>query len=131
MPKKESSPTDSFPAAASPTSLSSARNVRRLDLPLEDIIDIHRKSIDQLQLEGTRRKSLDPPHLEDVVVVDTRRQSHDQPPLEGIPCTHRKLLVLPYLDEVVNTRRKLRDPSSIEMVDADNLNDDNPLPVSS
>ena len=73
MPKKESSPTDSFPAAASSASLPSAHNVHRLDLPLKDIIDICRKSIDQPQLEGTRRKSLDPPQLEDIVVVDTRR----------------------------------------------------------
>ena len=64
MPKKESSPTDSSPAAASPASLPSARNVRRLDLPLEDIIDIHRKSIDKPQLEGTRRKSIDLSQLE-------------------------------------------------------------------
>jgi len=94
MPKKESSPTDSSPAAASPASLPSARNVRRLNLPLKDIIDIRRKSIDQPQLEGIRRKS----QLEDIVVVDTRRKS--------------------------------RDPSSVEMVDADNLDDDNPSPVS-
>ena len=107
MPKKESFPTDSSPAAASPASLPSARNVRRLDLPLEDIIDICRKSIDQPQLEGTCRKSIDPPQLEgtcrksldppqlleDVVVVDTRRQSYDQPPLEDITGTRRKLLV--------------------------------------
>ena len=59
MPKKESFPTDSSPAAVSSASLPSARNVHRLDLPLEDIIDIRRKSIDQPQLEGTRRKSLD------------------------------------------------------------------------
>ena len=62
MPKKESFPTDSSPAAASPASLHSARNVRRLDLPLKDIIDIRRNSIDQ-------------PQLEDVVVVDTRKKS--------------------------------------------------------
>ena len=98
MPKKESSPTDSSPAAASPASFPSARNIRRLNLPLEDIIDIRRKSIDQPQLEGTRRKSLDSPQLEDVVVVDTRKKSCD--------------------------------PSSVEMVDADNLDDDNPSPVS-
>ena len=61
MPKKKSSPTDSFSAAASPASLPSARNVRRLDLPLKDIIDIRRKSIDQPQLEDIRRKSLNPP----------------------------------------------------------------------
>ena len=102
----------------------------------------------QPQLEGTRRKSLDPPHLEDVVVVDTRRQSLDQPSLEDITDTRRKSLVPPYLDKVVdtckkslvppyledvvvvNTRRKLRGPSSVEMVDADNLDDDNPSPVS-
>ena len=148
MPKKESFPTDSSPAAASPASLHSARNVRRLDLPLKDIIDICRKSIDQFQLEGTRRKSLDPSQLKDVVVVDTCRQSHDQPPLEDITGTRRKSLVPPYLDEVVDTRkkslvppyledvvvvdthRKSRDPSSVEMVDADNLDDNNPSPVS-
>lgn len=118
MPKKESSPTDSSPAAVSPASLSSARNIRRLDLPLDDIIDI-----------GTRRKSLDPPPLEDI--VGTRRQSLDQPPLEDITGTRRQSLVPPYLEDVVvDTRRKSRDPSSVEMVDADNLNDDNPLPVS-
>ena len=61
MPKKESSPTDSSPAAASPASLPSARNICRLDLPLKDIIDIRRKSIDQPQLEGIRRKSINPP----------------------------------------------------------------------
>ena len=59
MPKKESFPTDSSPTATSPASIPSARNVRRLDLPLEDIIDIRRKSIDQPQLEDTRRKLLD------------------------------------------------------------------------
>ena len=80
MPKKESSPTDSSPAAVSPASLSSARNIRRLDLPLDDIIDI-----------GTRRKSLDPPPLEDI--VGTRRQSLDQPPLEDITGTRRQSLV--------------------------------------
>src|SRR3989337_120815 len=119
MPKKESSPTDSSPAAVSPASLSSARNIRRLDLPLDDIIDI-----------GTRRKSLDLPPLEDI--VGTRRQSLDQPPLEDITGTRRQSLVPPYLEDVVvvDTRRKSRDPSSVEMVDADNLNDDNPLPVS-
>jgi len=112
MPKKESSPTDSSPAAASPASLPSARNVRRLDLPLEDVIDICRKSIDQPQLESTRRKSIDPPQLE-----GTRRKSLDPPQL---------------LEDVVvvDTRRKSRDPSSVEMVDADNLDDDNPSPVS-
>ena len=90
MPKKESSPTDSSPAAASPASLPSTHNVCRLDLPLKDIIDIRRKSIDQPQLEGTcrksidlpqlegiRRKSLDPPQLLEDVVVNTRRQSHN------------------------------------------------------
>src|SRR5207253_11008195 len=82
MPKKESSPTDSSSAAAFSASLPSARNVRRLDLPLEDIIDICRKSIDQFQLEGTRRKSLDPSQLKDVVVVDTCRKSHNHPSLE-------------------------------------------------
>lgn len=129
MPKKESSPTDSSPAAVSPASLPSARNIRRLDLPLDDIIDIRRKSLDQPQLEGTRRKSLDPPPLEDI--VGTRRQSLDQPPLEDITGTRRQSLVPPYLEDVVvDTRRKSRDPSSVEMVDADNLNDDNPLPVS-
>src|SRR5205823_12647203 len=75
---------------------------------------------------------------------DTRRQSHDQPSLEDITGTRRKSLVPPYLDEVVDTlvppylenvivvdtRRKLRNPSSVEMVDADNLDDDNPSPVS-
>jgi hypothetical protein len=41
------------------------------------------------------------------------------------------LHVPPYLDVVVDTRRKSRDPSSVEMVDADNLDDDdNPSPVS-
>jgi hypothetical protein len=128
MPKKESSPTDSSPAAASPASLPSARNIRRLDLPLEDIIDIRRKSLDQPQLEGTRRKSLDPPQLEDI--VGTRRQSLDQPQLD-IVGTRRQSLVPPYLEDVVvDTRRKSRDPSSVEMVDADNLDDDNPSPVS-
>ena len=76
------------------------------------------KSIDQPQLEDTRRKSLDPLQLEDVVVVDTRL---------------KKSLVPPYLEDVVvidDTRRKSRDPSSVEMVDADNLDDDNPSPVS-
>ena len=132
MPKKESFPTDSSPAAASPASLHSARNVRRLDLPLKDIIDICRKSIDQFQLEGTRRKSLDPSQLKDVVVVDTCRQSHDQPPLEDITGTRKKSLVPPYLEDVVvvDTHRKSRDPSSVEMVDADNLDDDNPSLVS-
>ena len=107
MPKKESSPTDSssrtFSAAAtSAASLPSApRNIRRLDLPLEDIV-------------GTRRKSIDPPPLEDIVG------------------TRRKSIVPPYLEDiVVDTRRKSHDPSSVEMVDADNLDDDdNPLPVS-
>ena len=61
MPKKESSPTDSSPAAAFPAFLPFAHNVRRLNLPLKDIINIRRKSIDQPQLEDTRRKSLDPP----------------------------------------------------------------------
>src|ERR1044071_1278651 len=151
MPKKESSPTDSSPAATSPAFLPSARNVRRLDLPLNEIVDFRRKSIDQPQLEGTRRrKSLDPPQLEDMVSTRSRRQSLDQPPLENITGTRRKSLVPPYLDEVVDTRpkkslvppyledvvviddtrRKSRDPSSIEMVDADNLDDDNPSPVS-
>ena len=148
MPKKESSPTDSSPAAASPASLPSARNVRRLDLPLDEIVDFRRKSIDQPQLEGTRRKSLDqpqlegtrsrkksldPPQLEDIVGTRSRRQSLDQPPLENITGTRRKSLVLPYLEDVVvidDTRRKSRDPSSVEMVDADNLDDDNPSPVS-
>jgi hypothetical protein len=83
MPKKESSPTDSSPAAASPASLPSARNIRRLDLPLEDVIDVRRKSLDQPQLESTRRKSLDPPQLEDVV-VDTRRKSRDPPSIEMV-----------------------------------------------
>ena|SRR2546423_5883977 len=98
MPKKESSPTDSSSAAASPASLPSTRNVRRLNLPLKVIIDICRKSLDQPQLEGTRRKSLDPSQLEDI--VGTRRQSLNQPPLEDITGTHRKSLVSPYLDEV-------------------------------
>src|SRR5436853_167133 len=84
MPKKELSSTDSSPAAASPASLPSAHNVRRLDLPLEDIIDIRRKSIDQPQLEDTRKKSLDPPYLEDIVVVDTRRKSHDPSSVEMV-----------------------------------------------
>src|SRR6184192_3066397 len=101
MPKKESFLTDSSPAAAFSASLPSARNVCRLDLPLEDIIGTRRKSLVLPYLDevvDTRKKSLVPPYLEDVVVVDTRRQS--------------------------------RDPSSVEMVDADNLDDDNPLPVS-
>src|ERR1044071_4086657 len=130
MPKKESSPTDSSPAATSPASLPSARNVRRLDLPLNEIADFRRKSIDQPQLEGTRRKSLDQPQLEG---TRSRRQSLDQPPLENITGTRRKSLVLSYLEDVVvidDTRRKSRDPSSVEMVDADNLDDDNPSPVS-
>src|ERR1044071_5596119 len=125
MPKKESSPTDSSPAATSPASLPSARNVRRLDLPLNEIADFRRKSIDQPQLEGTRRKSLDQPQLEG---TRSRRQSLDQPFLENITGTRRKLLVPPYLEDVVvidDTRRKSRDPSSVEMVD-----DDNPSPVS-
>src|ERR1041385_2638614 len=133
MPKKESSPTDSSPAVASPASLPSARNVRRLDLPLDEIVDFRRKLIDQPQLEGTRKKSLDPPQLEDIVGTRSRRQSLDQPPLENITGTRRKSLVPPYLEDVVvidDTRRKSRDPSSVEMVDADNLDDDNPLPVS-
>ena len=148
MPKKESSPTDSSPAATSPASLPSARNVRRLDLPLDEIADFRRKSIDQPQLEDTRRKSLDqpqlegtrsrkksldPPQLEDIVGTRSRRQSLDQPPLENITGTRRKSLVPPYLEDVVvidDTRRKSRDPSSVEMVDADNLDDDNPSPVS-
>ena len=133
MPKKESSPTDSSPAATSPASLPSARNVRRLDLPLDEIVDFRRKSIDQPQLEGTRKKSLDPPQLEDIVGTRSRRQSLDQPPLENITGTRRKSLVPPYLEDVVvidDTRRKSRDPSSVEMVDADNLDDDNPSPVS-
>ena len=133
MPKKESSPTDSSPAATSPASLPSARNVRRLDLPLDEIVDFRRKLIDQPQLEGTRKKSLDPPQLEDIVGTRSRRQSLDQPPLENITGTRRKSLVPPYLEDVVvidDTRRKSRDPSSVEMVDADNLDDDNPSPVS-
>ena len=135
MPKKESSPTDSSPAATSPASLPSARNVRRLDLPLDEIADFRRKSIDQPQLEGTRsrKKSLDPPQLEDIVGTRSRRQSLDQPPLENITGTRRKSFVPPYLEDVVvidDTRRKSRDPSSVEMVDADNLDDDNPSPVS-
>src|ERR1051325_5496430 len=115
MPKKESSQTDSSPAATSPASLPSARNIRRLDLPLDEIVDFRRKSIDQPQLEGTRKKSLDQPHL------------------ENITGTRRKSLVPPYLEDVVvidDTRRKSHDPSSVEMVDADNLDDDNPSPVS-
>jgi len=56
MPKKDSFLTDSSPAAASSASLPC--NVRRLDLPLKDIIDICRKSIDQPQLEGTHRNQL-------------------------------------------------------------------------
>src|ERR1041385_931882 len=148
MPKKESSQTDSSPAATSPASLPSARDVRRLDLPLDEIVDFRRKSIDQPQLEGTRRKSLDqpqlegtrsrkksldPPQLEDIVGTRSRRQSLDQPPLENITGTRGKSFVPPYLEDVVvidDTRRKSRDPSSVEMVDADNLDDDNPLPIS-
>ena len=78
MPKKESSPTDSSsrtsPAAAtSAASLPSApRNIRRLDLPLEDIVGIRRKSIDPPppleDIVGTRRKSIVPPYLENIVV---------------------------------------------------------------
>ena len=124
MPKKESSPTDSSsrtPAAAtSAASLPSApRNIRRLDLPLKDIVDIRRKSIDP------------PPPLEDI--VGTRRKSIDPPPpLENIVGTRRKSIVLPYLEDIVDIRRKSHDPSSVEMVDVDNLDDDddNPLPVS-
>src|SRR5437762_1040578 len=111
MHKKESSPTDSFPTAASPVSLPSACNVCRLNLPLEDIIDIRKKSIDQPQLEGTRRKSLDPPQLK-----GTRRKSLDLLQLEDVV--------------VVDTCRKSSDPSSVEMVDADNLDDNNPSLVS-
>src|SRR5256885_10423239 len=100
MPEKGSFLTDSFPAAASPASLPSARNVRRLDLPLEDIIDICRKSIDQPQLEGTRRKLIDQPQLK-----GTRRKSIDSLQLEG---TCRKSLDLPQLEDivVVDTRRQ-------------------------